>query len=73
MSHKDGPTFVPGINGHFRKMFSGPTRPTLNASMIVWTKQAAGVYYCPGSTFYKSGSGRYMEQGDVLTAGSHNC
>lgn len=61
--------FVPRIQAQFRKIFSSWARPAFNPRTVVWTNKDGGIYYCPGSPFYGSGSGLYMKQGDALTAG----
>lgn len=60
---------VPSVNVYFKRMLSHSGHPAFNPSTLVWANKDAGVYYCSGSTFYGSGAGTYMRQGNALTSG----
>lgn len=62
-------SFVPGIRGQLDSLIAKPVDSRMISTVTVWANKQTGNYYCAGSREYAKGQGRYMKQGEALTAG----
>lgn len=62
-------TLMPSLRKKVMNEFSPPVQIKVEMGAQVWTNKKTGSYYCRGSMFYGHGPGKFMNQGDALTAG----